>query len=131
MLSKLKKLFELDEVDHSRRKFIRNAGALAALAVVATSAPGLLEAKTLELSEMIANGLVENQTFYIDETIFIEMKRGFIIMNCKFIATRPLRYMINLSECENVTIMGCTFINVPSEHNISAFKFKDSYNTIT
>ena len=99
---KLTKLFIGDEeVDVSRRKFIRDAGALAALAVVATKMPTALQVKTLR--EQLASGLIQDQTFYLTESIVIDLP-NVIIRNCTFIAQAPMDYMIELRSYKTVMI---------------------------
>ena len=76
----------------SRRKFIQSLGALAALSAM----PALL--KEVHLKAQIASGgLIHNQTFYIDETIVMDIP-GLIIDNCKFIVTKPLDVGILIRE---------------------------------
>lgn len=117
-LGKIKKFFSVENAtDLSRRKFIRDAGALAALTVVATSMPSLLKVK--EIQEQVLSGLVENQTFYIDETIFIEID-NVAIRNCTFIASKPLNPMLHVSgKISGFEITGCTFNNQPSKDSLA------------
>lgn len=116
IVNKFKKLFTLEDgPDLSRRKFIRDAGALAALTVVATSLPSLL--KQQEIQRQVLSGLVENQTFYIDETIFIEID-NLVIRNCTFIASKPLDPMIHVrAEVKGLIITHCIFDNPPSNNS--------------
>lgn len=101
---KLTKLFIGDEeVDVSRRKFIRDAGALAALAVVATKMPTALQVKTLR--EQLASGLIQDQTFYLTESIVIDLP-NVMIRNCTFIAQNPMDYMIELRS-DHTMLYGC------------------------
>jgi hypothetical protein len=96
MLKKIKSLFKQgnqEGVDLSRRRFIRDAGALAALTVAAGSVPSLLKLKSIE--EQISSGYVSGQTFYINEPIVIDFP-NVTIDQCKFIATAPMDYMVQI-----------------------------------
>ncbi len=106
MIDKLKKLFKPDyqQPDMSRRKFIRTASALAALTVAAVNVPSLLKIK--EIEEQIASGRVVGQTFYISETVVIDIP-NVVIDQCTFIATAPMDYMIEFRGGAN----NCTIQN--------------------
>lgn len=91
--SKIKNLLSFDEIDHSRRKFIKDAAGLAALTVIATQAPLLLKPEKInELRKQIEAGYVHDQTFYIYEPVVLDID-NVIIDNCKFIAMAPMDYM--------------------------------------
>lgn len=103
----IKRIFTSDgEVDVSRRRFIKGAASLAALTVVSTALPSVRVYETLK--EQIATGLVTDQTFYIDEPIVIDMN-NIIIRNCKFIATRPLDYFLEIKGSSRFVITDCQF----------------------
>ena len=91
--SKIKNLLSFDEIDHSRRKVIKDAAGLAALTVIATQAPLLLKPEKInELRKQIEAGYVHDQTFYIYEPVVLDID-NVIIDNCKFIAMAPMDYM--------------------------------------
>ncbi len=75
----------------TRRNFIKSAGALAALTVIAPAVPSLL--KVNELERMIASGFVHNQIFYIDKPIQLNIS-NVTISGCRFIATKDLPFWI-------------------------------------
>lgn len=110
MLNKLKEFFTPKDIpiDVSRRKFIRDAGALAALTVVATQVPSLLKVK--ELQEQIASGRVFGQTFYLTEPVVIDLP-GVIIEQCYFRSSKPMSCMLHLTDkAEDCIIRDCSFI---------------------
>ena len=122
-----KRKVKIDKPDLSRRKFIRNAGALAALTVVATQAPSLLKYK--DIKAQIRRGLIENQTFYLTETIVIDLP-NVVFRNCKFTAVKEMEFMFDLKYTSCV-LDNCSFdgnhlvhsairINVPQQ--IGTFK---------
>lgn len=107
MLNKLKKIFSFDDIDLSRRKFIKDAGSLAALTVVGLTAPSLL--KVNELQAQINSGRISGQTFYLTEPIIIDLP-NVIIDNCTFIEVKPIPYMLELTDnANNCVIQYCTF----------------------
>lgn len=131
ILGKIKKFLSVDNAtDLSRRKFVRDAGALAALTVVGTSLPSLLKVKdkVKEIEEQILSGIVENQTFYIDETIFIEID-NLVIRNCTFIASKPLNPMIYAGKVSGLTIEYCKFNNQSSKDS-QAIMFENTSSKI-
>lgn len=105
LINKIKDKFKFNNVDLSRRNFIKNASALAALTVVGAAMPSLFKVK--EIQAQISSGLVENQTFYLDEGIIFDIP-NLVIRNCYFEATRPLDYVIKLGpNAKNVQMIGC------------------------
>jgi len=99
-------LFE-DGIDLTRRKFIKDAGSLAALTVVALNAPSLLKVK--ELQAQILEGRVYGQTFYLTEPIIIDLP-NVIINDCTFIAVEPIPYMVRiLGNANNCMIKNSRF----------------------
>ena len=109
MINKLKKIFLFDdEFDASRRRFIKTAGALAALTVVVGTVPSLLKIKSIE--KQIASGIIEGEIFYIDRTVIIDIP-NVIIRNCEFIATAPMDYMLDFGPNTTKTIMTNCHLN--------------------
>jgi len=110
MIDRLKKLFSPstnEEVNLSRRKFIKTASALAALTVAAVNVPSLL--KIREIEEQIASGRVFGQTFYISETIVIDIP-DVVIDQCEFIAVAPMEYMMEFgSNARNCRVQNSKF----------------------
>ena len=69
----------------SRRLFLRNLGALAALAVVPSSLKALAPDDHARLMAMLESGLVENQTFVLTRPITIDMPGlSLVVRNCVF-----------------------------------------------
>lgn len=61
------------------------------------------------LNWMIESGLIENQTFYIDEPLIITVD-NLTIRNCKFIATCPLDYFVYVEKrVAGLTLDSCNF----------------------
>jgi len=110
LIKALKSLFKFEDgIDLSRRKVIKGAAALAALTVVGINIPSLLKVK--EIEEQLAGGRVYGQTFYLTETIVIDIP-NVVIDNCKFIAEIPLSPMIYLKEgAHNCVIQNSSFTN--------------------
>lgn len=109
MLSALKRIFSFDgaEVDLSRRKFIRDAATLTALAVTASTSPQLAQQLFESIEKQMASGVVEGQTFWLTEPVVIDMP-GVVIRNCRFIATRPMPYMFYIgSDAQHCILDGC------------------------
>ena len=112
--SLLNKLFPPVEFDANRRRVIKSVAALAALTV----APGILlddtQAETVleGFNRLAKEGVIDEQTFYIDETIVINIP-NLIISNCRFIATKPLDCMVHITEnahhciIKDCHIVGC------------------------
>ena len=93
--------------DPSRRRVIKGASALAALTVL----PGSIATINTyqDIKNQFASGLVENQTFYIDEPIEIDFS-NVEIRNCRFIATKELPYMIKVNNgVSGIVIRDCIF----------------------
>ena len=99
--------------DPSRRRFIRNAGALAALTVVATNLPGTADfifSKEKALSDKIKSGLIEWETFYLSETLVIDIP-NVTFRNCRFIALNPMPFALELGKnAINTRLDTCEFI---------------------
>jgi len=108
MFKKLKSLFKFEDgIDLTRRKFIKDAGSLAALTVVALNAPSLLKVK--EIQAQILEGRVYGQTFYLTEPIIIDLP-NVIIDDCTFIAAEPMPYMVRiLGNANNCMIKNSRF----------------------
>ena len=108
IFKKLSSLFTFEDgLDLSRRKFIKDAGSLAALTVAALNAPSLLKVK--ELQAQILEGRVYGQTFYLTEPIIIDLP-NVVIDNCTFIAVNPMPYMLKMTENANhCAIQNCMF----------------------
>ena len=81
-----------------------------------------------EIEEQILSGIVENQTFYIDETIFIEID-NLVIRNCTFIASKPLNPMIYAGKVSGLTIEYCKFNNQSSKDS-QAIMFENTSSKI-
>lgn len=109
IFNKIKKLFSYDDIDLSRRRFIKTGAQLATLAVVASATPLIFKLKTKEIEEQILGGIIENQTFYIDKTVIIDIP-NVIIRNCRFIVTAPMDYAIEFGKnAKNLHINDCFF----------------------
>ena len=110
MFDKMKNKFNSvfnDGPDLSRRKFIKDAASLAALTVVASHIPSI--AKYNEIRDQIAAGIVENQTFYLTETVVIDIP-NVVIRNCNFIAVEPMNYMFELGQnAHDCLVSSCSF----------------------
>lgn len=106
--NKLKSLFSLsDGVDTSRRKFIKDAGALAALTVVAANTPSWL--KVRELKAQIASGRVIGQTLYLYEPVVIDLP-NVVFENCRFVAMADMPYMMETTErARDFRVQNCFF----------------------
>lgn len=83
-------LGEPREFDPGRRTVLKGAAALAAVAVVSTSSPGIYKAldsfSVQSLTEQMVNGgVIENQIFYVKGTVVLEDISHLIIRNCTFI----------------------------------------------
>lgn len=104
--SKVKKFFApVDGKDLGRRKFIKDAAGLAALTVVAGAIPSILVVD--ELKRQIESGVVRDQIFYISETVVIDIPNVKIV-GCKFIATAPMKYMIEMGvNAKQCLLMDC------------------------
>lgn len=75
-------------IDSSRRRIVKGAAGLAAVAAV-VSVGGyrlLTETESEKLAAMVKRGLVEGQTFLLDRTAVLDGLRGVVIRNCEFIA---------------------------------------------
>lgn len=98
-----------DSLVLSRRQFITGAAGLAALTVVGSKLPSILKIK--ELAAQIASGRVYGQTFYVSETIVIDIP-NVVIDQCEFIATQHLDPMLHLTgRAHYTTISNCLFTN--------------------
>jgi hypothetical protein len=105
ILEKFNNYFISDnDVDLSKRKVIKTAGALAALTIIGAVTPRLLKAATLTIQDQINSGLIENQTFYLTKTIYIDIP-NVMIRNCKFIAKAKMENMIELGSNANSTLI--------------------------
>ena len=88
-----------------RRGFIKSALGLAALTVAGVNAPSLLAQRSIQ--EQVSSGLVENQIFYIDEPIVIDID-NVKIRNCRFIVNTDLPNVITVLS-ESFQITNCDF----------------------
>lgn len=101
------------EFDESRRRVIKGAAGLAALAAISPSlvidGKQFVDFSSSDFERMCASGVVENMTFYLDRTINLQDMDGLVIRNCKFIALEGFAgdSMIYLNDCSNCTITGC------------------------
>ncbi len=101
------------EVDLSRRRVLKGAAGLAAVAVVASA--GGLKLLTADensrLIDMIKSGVVENQTFYLDRTAVFEGLDGLMLRNCSFIAAPGFigNSLIILKDATNIVLTNCFF----------------------
>lgn len=98
-----------DSLVLSRRQFITGAAGLAALTVVGSKLPSILKIK--ELAAQIASGRVYGQTFYVSETIVIDIP-NVVIDQCEFIATQPLNPVLHFTSNAHYTQMSnCKITN--------------------
>jgi len=96
-----------------RRSFIKGALGLAALTVAGGAlSEEKLDSTTERFQKAIDGGLIENETFYLDEPITIAIS-GVVIRNCTFVAKKPMEYMIyitngytTLDRCDFYTLGG-------------------------
>ena len=109
--SLLNTLFPPVEFDTNRRRVIKSVAALAAL----TIAPSILiddtQAETVleGFNRLAKEGVIKGQTFYIDETIVIDIPY-LRILNCNFIATKPLDYMVyGTKNAHHCSLIDCNF----------------------
>lgn len=117
ILSGIKSLFAKDEpcdaLVESRRRFLKGAAGLAAVAVVA-SAGGvrLLSSTEIDrLKAMVESGRVIGQTFYLDRPAVLVGLRNVEFVDCQFVATADFtgRSMVEFSRCSNVAMRRCRF----------------------
>ena len=104
--------------DPSRRGVLKGAAALAATAVAATSIPGVWKAMELDqindlASRMVSGAVIENQTFFIEDTIVLEDVKGLVMRNCRIVMSidtpvdRP--FLMIKSKVSEVLIDSCHF----------------------
>ena len=88
----------------NRRDFLKG---LAALTAVAAS-PTLLQSS---VERWERRSLIENETFYLDRPLQLDMPDGFVIRNCRFVANPGFvgDCMVNLRSGDHGSITGCVF----------------------
>lgn len=98
-----------DGTDLSRRKFVKDAATLTALAVTAAHTPQLAQTLLESIDQQIRNGLVKGQTFWLTEPIIVDLP-NVIFEDCTFIAENPMPYMMQFTErAKNCTLRHCDF----------------------
>ena len=92
----------------NRRNFIRGALGLAALAA---AGPLVSSPKTVidRILEKAKTGLIEYETFYLDEPIVFEYQENLTIRNCQFIMTKPMNTAIIVRKNTRLQIYSCHF----------------------
>ena len=87
-----------------RRSFIRGFAGLAALAIASPNSLAALSQtdRNRLVSQMRDGGLIEGQTFVIDDGMSIEFQgiRGLTIRNCRFIWAKPCEGSLMVSGIE-------------------------------
>lgn len=118
---KLKESLQLDDstaVDvESRRRFIKGAAGLAAIAAIPVGASGALQllspAEKADLVTKIESGsVIENITFVLDKPITLKNVSNVLIRNCRFIASPDfvgLEMIYIDAGCEGLTIRDSVF----------------------
>ena len=101
-----------------RRRFLRGAAGLAAVAVVGVvgGGPSLVRAITaaekLGIAEACMSGVIWGQTFISDHPLVLMGLHNVEFRGCTFIATKSCigAYMLDFRDCSNIAVTGCTFI---------------------
>lgn len=115
LLERVKGLFakeeQPDECLASRRRFLKGAAGLAAVAVVA-SAGGmrlLSEDEVDRLKQMVKSGRVVGQTFYLDRTAVLVGLHNVTFVDCSFVASPDFRgrSLLEFSHCSGVYMRDC------------------------
>jgi len=112
LFSRLFKTTPNNYVDESRRRVLRGALGLAAIAAVGVggSATPLDKAGIAEFLKAAEAGLVDGYTFYLDRTLVIEGCDGLVIQNCSFVAVEGFEGEFIMSiNSENLLIQSCCF----------------------
>ena len=91
----------------SRRRFIRDAAGLAALAFAAPVSTSILLAREKTIYEQVESGVVEDQTFYLYEPIVLSFADRVEIHRCSFIAMRDMPTMLILPKEGRVWVSDC------------------------
>jgi len=103
----------------TRRGFIKGLAALAAL----TTMPGMAPMKTDAFIIKARTGICEDQIFFVDGPIIIEVVHNLIIRRCTFICSRELNddeFPVTIKNSSYLTLESC-FFDFKQTKNINNF----------
>lgn len=95
----------------SRRGFIKGLAALAAVAIAPSiTEEALVKKEHKRLLALMNTGLIENEIFYLEDTLIIQNIDNLIIRNCTFKFPKGFRdACLDISNTTGIQIIDCIF----------------------